>query len=60
MSSAAVVVVITRPRPQQNAQGGDDGETTVSILYDENDSDSDILRKAADQLDAGPTLPPVS
>lgn len=59
MSSASVVVIISRPRPPQGPQSGY-GETTVSVLYDETDSDAEILRKAADQLDAGPTLPPAA
>lgn len=58
MSAATVVVVITRPRPPQAHAGDrDPDKVTVNVLYDPNDSDAEILRKAADQLDAGLQIP---
>lgn len=52
MSAAPVVIIINRPRPRPNATQPDTEE--VSVLADDSDSFAEVLRRAADQLDAGP------
>lgn len=55
MTAAAVLIVINRPtRPNKAA------ETIEVQVLEQDDSLSSVLRRAADQLDAGPTLPPSS
>lgn len=51
-----MVIVITRPRPPQQ-QPTRHEVTTIAL---DTMSLSAILRQAADELDAGPTLPPES
>lgn len=52
MSAAPIVIIINRPRPRQNASQPDTFE--MQILGDDSESVAQLLRRAADQLDAGP------
>lgn len=54
MSAAAVVVIVTRPRPNQQSE-----QFSYETVADSSMSVADVLRQLADELDAGPTLPPV-
>lgn len=59
MSAGPVLIIIRRPRPRAN--GSELDECEISLLEGpENESWSSLLRRAADQIDAGPTIPPVS
>lgn len=59
MSAGPVLIIIRRPRPRAN--GSELDECEISLLPGpEGESWSTLLRRAADQLDAGPTLPPVA
>jgi hypothetical protein len=58
VSAASVVVIINRPRPQNSTAMWDPEPEQISVLAgDPNESSASILRRAADQLDAGPQLP---
>lgn len=61
MSAAPIVIIVTRPRPPQaRAYDRDPEPESISVIGGEDEATSAILRRAADQLDAGPTLPPSS
>lgn len=53
MTPAAVVIIISRPRPQQANE-----ETQITVMADSGDTIATILRRAADEQECGPTLPP--
>lgn len=54
----ATTIILTRPRPRPNGHETEEIEITLQDFPD--DTPASILRRAADQLDAGPTLPPVA
>lgn len=55
MTVATIIIVVSRPtRPNKAA------ETLEVQVLENDDSLSSVLRRAADQLDAGPTTPPIS
>lgn len=59
MSAAPVLIIIRRPRPRP-AGGPITDELEVSILPEPGESDADLLRRVADQLDSGLILPPAA